>query len=105
MRPSMPVVWRVPEIARKMGQHRALSHRVGRHGPPPTRPPLAPHQIAPLPDCFPPERVGRLVGSHVLHPGHGSAWADRWPAPRALLVEPGGNYSLAGDPAALVPAD
>jgi GNAT superfamily N-acetyltransferase len=62
-------------------------------------------QVAGLADWFFPERPGPLVGSHVVLTGQGAAWADRWPAPRALLVEVAGNYSLAGDPDALRPAD
>jgi GNAT superfamily N-acetyltransferase len=66
---------------------------------------LTPEQVSAVADWFSVERVCWLVGSHLVHTGHGAAWADRWPAPRALLVETGGNYSLAGDPAALAPAD
>ena len=62
-------------------------------------------QMAALPGWFLPERPGPLVGSHVLLTGHGAVWADRWPAPRALLAEVAGNYSLSGDAAALRPAD
>jgi RimJ/RimL family protein N-acetyltransferase len=52
-----------------------------------------------------PDRPGPLVGLHVINTGHGRCWADRWPSPRAVLVETAGNYSLAGDPDALTPAD
>jgi RimJ/RimL family protein N-acetyltransferase len=66
---------------------------------------LTPDQVAGLADWFLPERPGPLVGSHLVLTGHGAAWADRWPAPRALLVEAAGNYSMAGDPGALRAAD
>src|SRR5258707_10717664 len=66
---------------------------------------LTPEQVPAIADWFQVERVCGLVGSHLVHTGHGAAWADRWPAPRALLVEAGSNYSLAGDPSALAPAD
>jgi len=62
-------------------------------------------QRATLKEWFLPERPGPLVGLHVLQTGHGACWADRWPNPRALLVETAGNYSLAGDPTALQPDD
>ncbi|HET7518287.1 MAG TPA: GNAT family N-acetyltransferase [Actinomycetes bacterium] len=52
----------------------------------------------------PPERPGPMIAQHVLATGHGGCLADRWPEPRALLVETGGNWTLAGDPAALDPA-
>ena len=45
-----------------------------------------------------------MIAQHLLGTGNGSCLADRWPAPRALLVETGGNWTLAGDPAALDPA-
>ena len=66
---------------------------------------LTPAQTAALQDWFLPERVGPLPGPHVIVTGHGRCWVDRWPAPRAVLVETGGNYSLLGDPGALAPAD
>ncbi|MFN8465163.1 MAG: GNAT family N-acetyltransferase [Caldilineaceae bacterium] len=66
---------------------------------------LTPAQTAALQDWFLPERVGPLPGPHVIATGHGRCWVDRWPAPRAVLVEAGGNYSLLGDPNALAPAD
>jgi GNAT superfamily N-acetyltransferase len=66
---------------------------------------LTPAQTAALQDWFLPERVGPLPGPHVIATGHGRCWVDRWPVPRAVLVEAGGNYSLLGDPGALAPAD
>jgi RimJ/RimL family protein N-acetyltransferase len=33
--------------------------------------------------------------------GNGTVWADRWPEPRALLVESAGNYALVGQPEAI----
>lgn len=67
--------------------------------------PLTLEQLATQKLRFLPDRPGPLIGLHVIHTGHGRGWADRWPKPRALLVETGYNYSLAGDPAALTPAD
>jgi hypothetical protein len=61
-------------------------------------------QTVTLKNWFLPDRPGPLMGLHVIHTGHGHCWADRWPDPRALLVETAGNYSLAGDPAVLTPA-
>jgi RimJ/RimL family protein N-acetyltransferase len=52
-----------------------------------------------------PERPGPLVAQHVLASGNGTCLADRWPDPRALVAETGGNYTLAGDPGALDPDD
>jgi hypothetical protein len=66
--------------------------------------PVTIEQLATLRPWFLPERPGPLVGLHVLNTGNGACLADRWPAPRALLVETAGNYSLAGDPGALQPA-
>src|SRR3712207_3267205 len=54
---------------------------------------------------FLPERLGPLVGLHVLQTGHGACFADRWPDPRALLVDTAGNYALHGAPDALDPRD
>lgn len=62
-------------------------------------------QIATLKSWFRPDRPGPLIGLHVIHTGHGHGWADRWPAPRALLVETAHNYSLVGDPTVLTSAD
>src|SRR5262245_19792004 len=62
-------------------------------------------QVAALASRFAPEQPGPLVAGHLVQTGHGAAWADRWPAPRALLVEVAGNYSFFGDAAALRPAD
>jgi hypothetical protein len=62
---------------------------------------LTPAQTALLQPWFLPERPGPLVGAHVIATGCGACWVDRWPAPRAVLVETGGNWSLVGDPQAL----
>lgn len=51
------------------------------------------------------ERAGPLVGAHVAVTGHGRAWADRWPNPRVALVGSAGNYTLDGEPDALVAED
>jgi hypothetical protein len=61
-------------------------------------------QLATLGRWFLPERPGPLIAQHVIATGHGSCLADRWPDPRALAVETGGNWTLAGDPGALDPA-
>ncbi|MCE7982928.1 MAG: GNAT family N-acetyltransferase [Caldilinea sp. CFX5] len=61
-------------------------------------------QLATLRDWFLPDRPGPLIGLHLLNGGHGTAWADRWPAPQAIYVETAQNGSLAGDPTALTPA-
>jgi RimJ/RimL family protein N-acetyltransferase len=62
---------------------------------------LEPERFAALRDWFVPDRPGPLVGLHVLQTGSGASFVDRWPQPRALLVETTDNCSLAGDPAAL----
>jgi RimJ/RimL family protein N-acetyltransferase len=67
--------------------------------------PITLDRLASLRHWFLPDRPGPLVGLHVLQTGHGACAVDRWPRPRALLVETAGNYALAGDPAALAPAD
>jgi RimJ/RimL family protein N-acetyltransferase len=66
--------------------------------------PLTREQLAALLPWFLPERPGPLIAQHVVVTGNGSCLADRWPDPRALVVETGGNYTVAGDPAALDPA-
>jgi RimJ/RimL family protein N-acetyltransferase len=67
--------------------------------------PISLRQLATLEHWFTPDRPGPLVGLHVIRTGCGSCLVDRWPEPRALLVETAANYSLAGDPGALTPAD
>lgn len=67
--------------------------------------PLTLPQLTALKPRFLPDRPGPLIGLHVLHTGHGHAWVDRWPEPRAILTETAGNYSLTGDPDALTPGD
>jgi RimJ/RimL family protein N-acetyltransferase len=66
---------------------------------------LSLEQAAALRSLFLPDRPVPLVGLHVLNTGHGTCYVDRWPAPRAILVESGRNYALVGDPSALAPAD
>jgi RimJ/RimL family protein N-acetyltransferase len=73
-------------------------------GDPPALVPLTTGQLATLRSWFLPERPGPLVAQHVMATGHGRCLADRWPGPRAVVVETGGNYTLAGDPGALDPA-
>jgi GNAT superfamily N-acetyltransferase len=65
---------------------------------------LTQDQIATLRPWFVPERAGQQVGLHVINTGHGAGLADRWPDPRAILINSSANYALAGDPAALTPA-
>jgi GNAT superfamily N-acetyltransferase len=65
--------------------------------------PLTREQLATLGHWFLPERPGPLIAQHVIATGFGGSLADRWPGPRALVVETGGNYTLAGDPGALDP--
>jgi RimJ/RimL family protein N-acetyltransferase len=67
--------------------------------------PLTPAQLGTMERWLAPERPGPLVAQHVARTGYGSCLADRWPDPRALIVETGGNYTLAGNPAVLDPAD
>ena len=51
---------------------------------------------------FTPESPGAItIGPHVINTGYGNAWVDRWPEPRAVLVEAATNYVLRGDPGAL----
>jgi RimJ/RimL family protein N-acetyltransferase len=67
--------------------------------------PITVEQLATLRPWFVPDRPGPLVGLHVIQTGNGTCLADRWPDPRALLVESAGNYTLTGDPRVLQPAD
>jgi RimJ/RimL family protein N-acetyltransferase len=67
--------------------------------------PLTRARLAMLRSWFLPERPGPLVAQHVLATGNGRCLVDRWPDPRALVVETAGNYTLAGDPGALGPGD
>lgn len=60
-------------------------------------------QLTTLRNWFLPDRPGPLIGLHLLNTGHGTAWADRWPEPRAIYVESAQNGALAGDPTALTP--
>src|SRR5581483_985381 len=60
--------------------------------------------IATLQPWFRPEQPGQLIGPHVINTGNGTMWADRWPEPRALLIESAGNYALVGQPDAINPA-
>jgi hypothetical protein len=66
---------------------------------------LTPLQLKTLRPWFLPERPGPLVGLHVLQTGNGVAFADRWPNPQALVINTAGNYTLLGQPEAMVPAD
>jgi RimJ/RimL family protein N-acetyltransferase len=64
--------------------------------------PLTIPQLASLKSWFLPDRPGPLIGLHVIQTRHGHAWADRWPDPRAVLTVTASNYSLTGDPDALI---
>jgi len=66
---------------------------------------LTTSQTSALRDWFVPDRPGPLVGLHILQTGNGACFVDRWPNPRAVLVDSAGNYSLVGDPEALNPND
>lgn len=55
-------------------------------------------QYGQLRPWFGPERPGPLVWSHIVRTGHGRCLVDRWPNPRTVLAEVGGNISLRGDP-------
>jgi len=66
---------------------------------------IKPDQIVYLNSWFTPEPACWLVGTHVLNTGNGACFVDRWPGPRAVLVDCAGNYSLLGDPDALHPED
>jgi hypothetical protein len=67
--------------------------------------PLTSRQAATLrPRLLPDGSGGRLVALHVVRTGNGACLADRWPDPRAILAECGGNYALTGEPEALTPA-
>ena len=67
---------------------------------------LTPEQTTSLKNWFLPEIPGPLmIGLHVIQTGNGACLADRWPDPRALLVETAGNYTLLGEGQALSPED
>jgi hypothetical protein len=66
---------------------------------------LTPEQTATLKHWFLPERPGPLIGAHLIQTGHGVCRVDRWPAPRVVLVETAGNYTLLGEAPAVTPAD
>jgi hypothetical protein len=65
---------------------------------------LTPNQNTALHDWFSPERR-HFIGLHVLNTGNGTCFVDRWPEPRAVLVQIGRLWSLSGDPGVLNPAD
>lgn len=65
---------------------------------------LSKNQIEGLHPWFKPEAPGPItIGPHLINTGYGNAWVDRWPEPRAILVEAATNYLLRGDPHALTP--
>ena len=66
---------------------------------------LSPPQAHELRPRFLPDRPGPLVGLHVLQTGNGACFTDRWPDPRAVLVNTAGNYALTGHPNVLNPDD
>ncbi|NIT59571.1 MAG: GNAT family N-acetyltransferase [Aliifodinibius sp.] len=64
-----------------------------------------PYQTLALRERFEPEKLSWFVGTHLINTGNGACFVDRWPNPRAVLVDVAGNYSLSGDPDALKPYD
>ena len=52
---------------------------------------LTPEQTATLKEWFIPDQPGPLVGLHVINTGNGTCHVDRWPNPRAILVNTAGN--------------
>jgi RimJ/RimL family protein N-acetyltransferase len=66
---------------------------------------LTPDQTRSLKGWFLPERPGPLIGLHVILTGNGTCFTDRWPDPRAVLVDTAGNTSLSGVASAVTPAD
>jgi len=62
---------------------------------------LAREQLCVLRPWFMPERPGPLIFSHHQATGFGQCRIDRWPDPRAVVVEVGGNYTIMGDPTAI----
>ncbi len=58
-------------------------------------------QLTTLKAWFLPDRPGPLIGLHVLQTGHDHCFVDRWPDPRAVLVDTAQNMSLSGDPTVL----
>jgi RimJ/RimL family protein N-acetyltransferase len=67
--------------------------------------PLTRDQAALLRHWLLPEVPGPIVGLHVLNTGNGNVSVDRWPNPKVLLAEAGGNYQLLGDPSSVAPRD
>lgn len=66
---------------------------------------INPSHMMTLHNWFTPEPACWLVGTHVLNTSNGACFVDRWPGPRAVLVDSAGNCSLLGDPDALRPED
>lgn len=66
---------------------------------------LAPKHISALKNWFVPDRIGSLVGSHVIQTRNGRCVVNHWPFPQVVLVEIAGNYMLLGEPSAVAPAD
>jgi RimJ/RimL family protein N-acetyltransferase len=66
---------------------------------------LSQEETATLKDWFLPERPGPVIGAHVINTNNGACFVDRWPAPRVVLAETAGNYTLLGDAEALTLAD
>ena len=65
--------------------------------------PITRAQLEMLRGWFVPEEPGPAIGPHVLYSGCGWAWVDRWPAPRALVVESPDHIRLYGEPTGLEP--
>jgi len=64
-----------------------------------------PHQVFSLRKWFEPEKLSWFVGTHLINTGNGACFVDRWPNPKAVLVDVAGNYSMLGDPDALKSSD
>ncbi|MFN8487596.1 MAG: GNAT family N-acetyltransferase [Caldilineaceae bacterium] len=64
-------------------------------------------QFATLKERFLPDRPGPLVGLHVLQTGYGACFVERWPDPKAILIETDKavTVTLAGDPLLFQPDD
>lgn len=66
---------------------------------------LTTDQLAMLRTRFIPDQPSRLLALHVIATGNGVGYADRWPEPRAMVLQSANNYQLAGDLEALTSAE
>ena len=65
----------------------------------------SPAQASTVGEWFAPDRTHWIAGMHAIGTGNGACVVDRWPAPRAAIAWSADNYSLAGNPGTLRPAD